>query len=98
MSQPKSLIEIAEMLSKRYNKGYPDGRTLNVATGNNGYGRPVYFFTLQGSPPKGYGIYTPEKNTLWLFDAWGKRFRKFEDITIPELNNPKEKERRNNAC
>ena len=58
----KTLGEVAELLQKRYNHGHPDGRKLNVALGSNGYNMPVYFFTLQGSPPKGYDTHQREQH------------------------------------
>ncbi|MCB1712137.1 MAG: hypothetical protein KDH96_06580 [Candidatus Riesia sp.] len=36
-----------------------------------------YHFTLQGTPPKGYGLYIPERRRLWLYDAIGKRFKDY---------------------
>ncbi len=37
----------------------------------------TYLLVLQGSPPKGYGLYIKDIKRLWLFDATGKRFKDY---------------------
>ncbi len=66
--------EIKNILLKRYEKthgGYGDRRLL-VSQGDN-----CIFFELEGSPPKGYGIWTDENRRLFLYEAHGKLFKEF---------------------
>ena len=41
--------------------------------------RGCIFFTLAGSPPKGYALYVPEHRFITIIDAWGKKKRTYND-------------------
>lgn len=43
------------------------------------------FYSLNGSPPKGYAIYRPMSYELFLYDASGKRFKIYKQATIKEI-------------
>lgn len=44
------------------------------------------FFSLTGSPPKGYAIYTPLLRKLSLYDAGGRRFRIIKNVRLEGFN------------
>jgi hypothetical protein len=46
----------------------------------NSVGSIVY--SLEGSPPKGYAIYTPESRRVSLYDNRGKRFRILQNTVV----------------
>ena len=48
------------------------------------------FFSLDGSPPKGYGIYVLETRLLNLYDGHGRRWRKIITCDITDLDNFKD--------
>ncbi len=48
------------------------------------------FFSLHGSPPKGYGIYICEARSLNLYDHSGRRWQILSDISILDLDNFKD--------
>jgi len=72
-----NIIEIKEKLKKHY-QGHilgPD-RELHVSVNKDSHGTVgSVFFSLDGSPPKGYAIYIPELRLLNLYDNHGRRFQ-----------------------
>ena len=40
-------------------------------------GSEIKFFILDGTPPKGYGIFIESNRVLCLYDASGKRFKEY---------------------
>ncbi|MBU2559854.1 hypothetical protein KKA03_03075 [archaeon] len=72
--------DIKEILIKHYNKTHGGAlldRELVVLSPDKNSGSDCYFFSLAGTPPKGYGIFIPEKRVLCLYDADGKRFKEY---------------------
>lgn len=72
--------EIKEILIEHYNKthgGAKINRELIMLTPEKSSGADCYFFALAGTPPKGYGIFIPERRVLCLYDAEGKRFKEY---------------------
>lgn len=43
-------------------------------------------YSLSGSPPKGYAIYTPEIRRISFYDIQGKRFRILDEVTVAEVD------------
>ena len=66
--------EIKKILLKRYEKthGGVGDRNLLVSKGES-----CIFLELEGSPPKGYGIWTEENRRLFLYEAHGKLFKEY---------------------
>ena len=72
--------EIKDILNKHYNKTHGGAildRELIVMSPEKDKETKCYFFALQGTPPKGYGIYIPGGRVLNLYDAQGKRFKDY---------------------
>ena len=44
------------------------------------------FFSLTGSPPKGYAIYIPGHRLLSLYDRYGKRFRIIREVKVEGID------------
>lgn len=42
------------------------------------------FFSVSGTPPKGYGIYIPENRHLSLYDHKGKRFKRYNAEVVKD--------------
>lgn len=60
------------------------GRKLIISESLSNYGKLGYvFFALNGSPPKGYGVYIPNQNTLRVISCFGKT-RNFKDTIVEE--------------
>ena len=75
-----SLEEIKKILIKHYNVthgGAMINRELIILSPDKKDESDCYFFVLQGTPPKGYGIYIAENRVLCLYDAEGKRFKEY---------------------
>ena len=66
--------EIREILLKHYEvtHGGIGERKLIITPSEN-----CFFIELEGTPPKGYGIWIPEIKQLHLYDATGKRFKEY---------------------
>lgn len=47
------------------------------------------FYSITGSPPKGYVIYIPGKNRVNFYDVRGKRFRILKDTIVKEVDSGK---------
>lgn len=72
--------EIKNILNKHYNKPHNGeilDRELVVMSPDKNKETKCYFFALQGTPPKGYGIYIPDNRSLCLYDASGKEFQNY---------------------
>jgi len=77
--------EIKEKLINHYNKEYGGAkidRELIELSPDKDKECDCIFFALQGTPPKGYGIYIPETRVLCLYDLSGKRFKEYGDIKL----------------
>ncbi|MHA7647350.1 hypothetical protein [Nitrosopumilus sp. S4] len=70
--------QVKEKLLKKYAKthGGSGNRDLIIMKQKEGYGDSTYL-VLDGSPPKGYGIWIDDRRTLNLYDANGDNFRKY---------------------
>ena len=67
--------EIRDVLEKHYNKTYGGAiikRELLVCKS-----KECFFFALDGTPPKGFGIYIPERKILRLYEAEGKKIKEY---------------------
>jgi hypothetical protein len=71
-----TLEGIRKVMIKKYSYHATDldRDMIVVSCHSNNTGIGCYLFSIDGSPPKGYGIYIPESHTLCLYDAWGKRY------------------------
>lgn len=79
-----TLNEVKDVLIKHFSKKSGVSKTdaerkLIVWYPKNKKNADCYFFALEGTPPKGYGIYvnTTEKKFLCLYDSKGKRFKEY---------------------
>lgn len=43
------------------------------------------FYSLNGSPPKGWAVYIPELWLLSFYDVRGRRFRILRDVVVNEI-------------
>ena len=80
-----SLIEIRAILSKRYEgkKYNPDAkpRDLIIQEIKNNYGSvDTIVYSLNGSPPKGYAIYSITTRTLMFFDEFWHQFKQYGEV------------------
>jgi len=72
--------EIKDILIKHYKVTHGGAildRNLITLSPEANSGADCYFFTIEGTPPKGYGVYIPERRVLNLYDATGKRFKEY---------------------
>ena len=79
--------DIQEKLQKHYDsrKDVPQ-RNLHIHKSYDSYEKVgSVFFSLEGSPPKGYGIYVFELRCLSLYDRHGRRWRKIFDCEVDDL-------------
>ena len=72
--------QIRELLEGHYNKVY--GASIIKRPLLTYKAEGCYFFVLRGTPPKGYAIYVPESQMLYLYELEGK---KFKEITVKEI-------------
>jgi len=76
--------EIFEKLARHYG-GDNSMRRLFKCVHRDSWGSVgSIFFSLTGSPPKGYAIYIPELRLLNFYDNYGRRFRKMDDVELEE--------------
>jgi hypothetical protein len=40
------------------------------------------FFSLNGSPPKGYALYIKELKIILFYDCFGKNFKKIDELKL----------------
>ena len=52
-------------------------RELITLKSKDGASEDVYFYFLQGSPPKGYAIYCKGQESIYFYDLNGKKFKKY---------------------
>jgi hypothetical protein len=74
--------EIKEILSKEYD-GDSSGRELtrdNIINQYNEVG--TVFFSLEGSPPKGYAIYIKGVNAIIFYDGYGEKFKEIDECIL----------------
>ena len=86
--------EIHGKLQKHYSKiNYLEGnwRTLHIHKihDDNTHIGSIHF-SLDGSPPKGYGLYIVGHRELNLYDAWEKRLRSITNCHITDLDDFKD--------
>ena len=71
-----TIDEVRKLIAKRYDKkenSYSLKRRLFIHKSNCNYeSAGCLFFALNGSPPKGYGLYVPDHKYLLIIDAFGK--------------------------
>lgn len=66
--------------------GDASGRELHVTPVQNSHGTVgSVFLSLNGSPPKAYGLYIPVLRELSVYDLRGERQRVFQEARITEL-------------
>ncbi len=78
---------VRKKLCNHYSKGVIDRDLIKtkVYDGNRNW---VIFFMIAGSPPKGYAIFEnhfENRGVLWLYDAWGRRFKIYNDMTYEDV-------------
>ena len=73
-----TMEQVKEKLLKKYAKthGGSGNRDLITMKQKEGYG-DCTFLILDGSPPKGFGIWIDDRSTLNLYDANGDKFRTY---------------------
>lgn len=83
--------QIKEELLKHYNKYYvgnsekAPNRELIAFGPDKENGAECVFFALAGTPPKGYALFVRERGDLYLYDAEGKRFKKYKINSVVGL-------------
>jgi len=80
--------DIQEKLQKHYDsrKDVPQ-RNLHIHKSYDSYETVgSVFFSLDGSPPKGYGIYVPELWLLSLYNVHGRRWRRIYNCEVDDLD------------
>lgn len=84
--------DIQEKLQLYYDKNiWHETRKLYIHKNYDSYSKiGSIFFSLQGSPPKGYGIYITEFFLLNLYDGQGRRFRIIKDCIIDDIGDFKD--------
>ncbi len=80
--------DVQEKLQKRYDSRKDVlQRNLHIHKSYDSYERVgSVFFSLGGSPPKGYGIYVFEHRLLSLYDGHGRRWRKIFNCEVDDLD------------
>lgn len=43
------------------------------------------FYSINGSPPRGYAIYNPQSSRMSLYDSNGKRFKIYRNAVVEEV-------------
>ena len=75
---------IYDRIIKTY--GNSSSRTMLIHKSYSAYERlGAVFFTVEGSPPKGYAIYVPGYGYLIIIDAWGKT-RRYQYTEVTDLD------------
>jgi len=93
-SKTLTLKEIRERMLKFYGTPKEIIRPMNIDMILNNYGEiGTVLFSLNGSPPKGYGIYLSENCILYFYGTCGERGKKMEDVRIPQIDSLIEKEK-----
>ena len=68
---------IKRQIAKTYSNGDSETnmrRELIITESNSNYGELGYImYALNGSPPKGCAIYSPEHKYITIIDAWGEK-------------------------
>ncbi len=59
--------------------------TINFVINNYGFIGTV-FFTINGTPPRGYAIYHIELNKISYYNIRGERWKEEKYISIPEID------------
>ncbi len=83
-----TLVEIRKKMLQHYANKYggTGERKLLISAHLDNHGTiGSFFFSLDGSPPKGYAIYIPGHSMINFYDPRGKRYNYFENIRILEL-------------
>lgn len=70
--------DIKRKLAKHYDR-VEDGYSYNNRKLTKVENEGSIFFQLEGTPPKGYAIVTPELGRISLYDVRGRRFRIIDD-------------------
>lgn len=58
--------------------------TINFVINNYGFIGTV-FFTINGTPPRGYAIYYIESDKISFYDIRGERWKEERFISVPEI-------------
>ena len=98
--KPYTLTHLHKIMTQHYEKkrifdysNHNCVRDLIITPIKDDHGKiGSYNISLSGSPPKGYAIYVPGHSALWIYDAWGKRWRDLylESHIFPEILEIKE--------
>lgn len=83
-----TIEDVRRLIAQRYDRqkdGNGINRPLLIHKSNCDYGKAgCLFFALNGSPPKGYGLYVPNHRYLIIVDAFGKTTRYNDCILVDE--------------
>ncbi len=78
--------EIKKWLSKYYWDSKPTRKLIKTVAKDVYEDEGTVLFTLNGSPPKGYALYSPGHKILLIFDAWLDRKKTLRDVKIEGVN------------
>jgi len=73
--------EIKEILLKKY-VNEKDRKLIQTKIKNSYQRVGTIFYSLNGSPPKGYALYIKELRTIIFYDCSGKKFKKITEMKI----------------
>ena len=82
LSKTFTELEIKQKLCRHYGDT-PDRRNMikcKHEDEHNGVG--TVFYSVVGSPPKGYAIYVKRRHMLSMYDGHGKRFKIYRNVDI----------------
>ena len=67
--------EIRDILEKQHKKHYGGDILKRELIVNKS--KHCTFFELNGTPPKGFAIFIPERKILFLYEAEGRKFKEY---------------------
>lgn len=84
MFNQNKLLQVKKILAQSYGNLQDSlKRNLIVTPIKNCYGTiGSFLFSLEGSPPKGYAIYSPEHRKIILINAWLEKVRTMNDFEM----------------
>jgi len=83
--------EIKKKLCKHYGDR-PENRRMHKCKHKDNHGTvDSIWYSIDGSPIKGFAVYIKSRRLLSLYDGRGKRFSIYRDIYIEELQEEEER-------
>jgi len=80
--------KVYERIIRTYDKLHlkPFQRPMLIHKSYSAHGQlGAVFFSVNGSPPKGYALYVPKHHYLIIIDAWGKT-RRYQNTDVTGLD------------